>query len=88
MDFDPVVMLEEEKRRVETACSTGTLDDLLRIMPGKGRIPVPAQTVGMDVDSYIELINKALEEDLGNSDTLGGAIETVLGGVLPARDPI
>lgn len=41
-DFSPAALLDEEKARVEAAATTGTVEDLLTIMPGKGRLATAA----------------------------------------------
>jgi len=83
-DFSPAELLEEEKVRVEAAVTTGTVDDLLSLLPGKGRLAAAAQYVGQQPDNYVNLVNESLRA-LGGPGTLGAAVEAALVNVLPAR---
>lgn len=82
-DFSPAGVLEEEKLRIERAVETGTIDDVLRLLPGKARIAAAAQYVGQQPDDFINLVNTSLLEVEENS--LGSAIQAALNGALPSR---
>jgi hypothetical protein len=82
--FDVAGMLEDEKVRVETASTTGSVEDLLRLLPGKGRLAAASQYVGMQIDGYLNLVNQSL---LGVSglEVLGESVRAGLAPHLPPR---
>lgn len=85
-NFSPKVFLEEEKERVETALATGTAEEFLALVPGKQCAPVAARQLGMNLDSYIQLVVHGLtsvgETDAGAFPT---ELEDSLRDKLPAR---
>jgi hypothetical protein len=83
-NFDVAGMLEEERIRIETAATSGTVEDLLRLLPGKGRLGVAAQFVGMQVDDYLNLVNQSLRgvDGLG---ALGASVRAAVTSHLPPR---
>jgi hypothetical protein len=87
--FSPQLLLEQEKKLVESVIPGGTAEEFLRIAPGKQLIPVAAKTAGMDVKGYIELVVKALAstDDLQKKPltTLGGVLAKALKSWLPQR---
>ena len=83
-DFDVAGILEEERLRIEAATTTGTVEELLRLLPGKGRLGVAAQVVGLKVDAYLNLVNKALR-GVGGLEVLGESVQTAVAPHLPLR---
>jgi hypothetical protein len=83
-NFNVAEMLEEERSLIETASTTGPVEDLLRLLPGKGRLAAASQFVGMQTDNYMNLVNQSL---LGSNglEVLGGSIQAALAGHLPPR---
>ncbi len=63
--------------------ATGSVDDLLAVVPGKQLLPIAAMTVGMKVPAYTRLICEALrsagDANLATlKDALGAALEPLL----------
>jgi hypothetical protein len=83
-DFDPAGMMEGERARVERAATSGTVEDLLRVLQGKGRLGIAAQVVGLPVDDYMNLVNRSLRGVEG-LEILGAAVEAALVPHLPPR---
>jgi hypothetical protein len=83
-DFSPTSLLDEEKVRVETAATTGTAEDLLRVMPGKGRLAAAAQYLGQQPEDLILLVNRALGAG-GPSESLAHDLDEAMASVLPPR---
>lgn len=82
--FDVAGMLEEEKVRVETASTSGPVEDLLRLLPGKGRLAAASQYVGMQIDDYLNLVNQSLL-GVGGLEVLGESVRAGLAPHLPPR---
>ena len=82
--FSPADLLADERRSVEAIVPDGPFDDVLRLMPGKSRISLAADEVGLSKDDYIRLVNRALRGDAG-LEALGPEIEAALTTYLPAR---
>ena len=84
---DPSGLLQAERSNVERAVNTGSVDDLLAVVPGKQLLPVAASTVGMQVPAYTRLICEALRSrgDV-NIVTLGDALVAALTPRLPPRN--
>jgi hypothetical protein len=84
--FSPADMLKEEKLRVEESMSTGSLAELLNIMPGKQVLPVAARTAGFsNVGSYVKLAVDALRGDKPDLKSLGSKLEEAFANQLPPR---
>jgi len=83
--FSPTDILETERTNIESSASTGNLEDLLRVFPGKGLIGIAAGTLGIDSSSLVELVNKSLSESISDPTTLSAALEGCLTQYLPAR---
>jgi hypothetical protein len=83
-DFDVAGLLEEERIRIEEASTSGTVEELLRLLPGKGRLGIGAQVVGLQVDAYMNLVNQSLTGVEG-LDVLGGSVRAALAPHLPPR---
>ena len=83
-DFSPAALLDEEKARVEAAATTGLIEDLLTIVPGKGRLASAAQYLGQQPDDLMTLVNGSLREG-GPSGSLADKLEQALARVLPHR---
>jgi energy-coupling factor transporter ATP-binding protein EcfA2 len=86
--FSPEQILQEEKTRVEAALPGGTLDQILRLAPGKKFLADAARTLGIGIESYIGLVVKALESSNIDGDdlqTLGCRIEAAMKSFLPVR---
>lgn len=81
--FSPEKMLEEEKDRVEAA-RTGSVDDFLKIIPGKQLLPIAARTAGLDVAGYVDIICRALG-DWERLEALRVDLQAALTSHLPAR---
>src|ERR1035437_93826 len=62
-NFNVAEMLEEERSLIETASTTGPVEDLLRLLPGKGRLAAASQFVGMQTDNYMNLVNQSRSEE-------------------------
>jgi hypothetical protein len=82
--FSPAALLEEEKRRVEAAAISGTIEDLLRVIPGKGRLATAAQYLGQRPGDFVNLVNESLRLG-GPGDGLAKELENALAPVLPPR---
>jgi len=82
--FSPTDLLQEEKTRVEAAVTDGPIEDLLRLLPGKGLLAVAAQFVGLQPEAYIGLVNGSLRAAPG-LEALGANVEAALVNLLPPR---
>jgi energy-coupling factor transporter ATP-binding protein EcfA2 len=82
--YSPKEFFEDERSRVSDAMN-GSAPDLLAILPGKPRLAVAAQTVGIHHQEYVSLINRALRGEDPNLAQLGSAVEHALSGYLPPR---
>ena len=60
------------------------MEDLLRLLPGKGRLAAAAQYVGQQSDVFVNLVNQNLR-GIAGVESLGRTIDTVLTPVLPTR---
>ena len=69
----PTQLFSEERTKLEEALASGE-EQFLRYFPGKTFINLAADALGMDRDSYLELICSALECD-GESPLRHLAIE-------------
>jgi energy-coupling factor transporter ATP-binding protein EcfA2 len=83
-DFSPAALLQDEKTLVETAATAGTVEDLLRVLPGKGRLATAAQFVGQQPDNFVTLVNESLNEG-GPAGSLAAKLDAALAEVLPLR---
>jgi predicted ATPase len=84
-DFSPTGILAEEKLRVETAATEGTINDFLRIIPGKQHVSIAAIKAGMTQKSYETIIITALSGTNPTLATLGKNLEVALEEYLPIR---
>lgn len=82
--FDVAGLMEEERVRVESAATSGTVEDLLRVLQGKGRLAIAAHFVGLSVEDYMNLVNSALRGVKG-LEILGPSVEAALAPHLPPR---
>lgn len=84
--FSPREMLGVERQRVEAGRTSANASEFLAVVPGKQLAPVAARTVGMEINSYVELVTKALRQsDGGSLAALRDALIEALGAALPAR---
>jgi hypothetical protein len=83
-NFSPAAILVEEKTRVDTAAQ-GTVEDVLRVMPGKHRLAVAAKFVGLKADDYRLLINRVLGSVLNDDAPFRKRLEAALEACLPSR---
>jgi len=82
--FSPQDMLNEEKSRIEALAEpSSSLDELLKIMPAKGLLPIAADAVGMSKEAYVALIVSALNGQDANQQALGNEIRSALDPYLP-----
>jgi hypothetical protein len=81
--FSPADLLQEERSRVELAAMTGGAEDLLRVLPGKGRLATAAQYLDQQPDTFANLVNGSLRE--GGTDNLAVELQAALTDVLPSR---
>jgi hypothetical protein len=70
--------------RVEAAATTGTVEGLLQILPGKGRLASAAHYLSQQPDSLATLINESLREG-GPQGSLASRLDAALLGALPPR---
>jgi hypothetical protein len=84
-NFSPEQLLKQERDRVDAAASTGSLTDMLSVIPGKQFLPVAASQAGMNVDAYVTLVIDALSDDASGLKSLGAEIESALAEYLPQR---
>lgn len=83
---DPSDILQTERTNVASAVATGSIDDLLAIVPGKQLLPVAASTVGMQVPAYTRLTCEALRSrGDANLETLKHALIAAFTPLLPSR---
>jgi hypothetical protein len=82
--FSPQTILEEEKRRVETAIKDGDEHALFSIVPGKQLVPLAAQASGLTVPAYRDLIVGALGR-VSAFGNLGNEVATIFLAKLPLR---
>lgn len=83
--FSPADFLSEEEKRVEDVLDTGSIEEMLLIIPGKQLIPVAAWTVGMALDAFKLLVVKALKEPDESQRGLAQKLEVALKDQLPPR---
>jgi len=83
--FAPAAILEEQQRVVVDAFTQTDVMAILALAPGKPFLPVAARAVGMDVESYTNLIVKSLRTSNVAEQPLREAIVAALGPYLPAR---
>jgi hypothetical protein len=83
-DFDVSKYLVLERERVEKATASGTVEELLRLLPGKGRLGVACQVVGLQVDAFMNLVNQSLR-GIGGLEILGDSVGKALAPFLPPR---
>lgn len=82
--FSPEQLLKAEKQRIEDAVARGSVDDLLRLMPGKAMLAAAAQYVGQQPNDYVHLVNQSLRGASG-LEMLTAAVEAAWSPVLPPR---
>jgi hypothetical protein len=83
--FSPAEILSEEQQRVDDVLNTGSIEDILLIVPGKQLLPVAARTAGMALDAYKQLVIKGLTEPDNSQTGLGQKLESAFKDQLPAR---
>lgn len=81
--FSPLEFLTEERRTVEGAVSGGSIEDLLRIVPGKQMLPVAARQAGLQPLGYRQVIVSALRT--GEPVALASKLDNALRDYLPPR---
>ncbi len=85
--FDPAAELKAEKERVEAALSTGSVQDLLTVIPGKQLLPIAARACGLQTDRYADLVIQALAEPTDLAVTaLTADLVLALAPLLPPRE--
>jgi hypothetical protein len=83
--FSPETFLKEERDRVETAVASGTMEQLLSLIPGKQFLPIAALQAGMNVGAYLTLIVDALSARTDGLKALADRLQTALSDQLPPR---
>ncbi|WP_160169701.1 AAA family ATPase [Amycolatopsis rifamycinica] len=83
--FSPKEILESEKEFVESALVTGTIEQVLLVVPGKQLLPIAAREAGMNVAAYTDLIINSLDVKSINLTTFSEELVKALGSFLPQR---
>lgn len=83
--FSPKDFLNEEEVRVDAALSGATVDEFLRIIPGKQLLGIAARQTGMSPQAFTNLVLEALAGESDEVKALGEKIEAALVSQLPAR---
>jgi hypothetical protein len=55
-----------EAERVVTSALSGSIDDMLRELPGKGVLNTAARTAGMSAETYTRIVREGIRGELGN----------------------
>lgn len=82
--FSPAEVLADEQQTVEALIPSGPIEEVLRLMPGKSLVSLPASTLGLRKDHYINLINLAIAGEPGH-ERLGGELVVAFTSLLPRR---
>ncbi|MFG1998184.1 AAA family ATPase [Spirillospora sp. NPDC048911] len=83
--FSPETILLEEKERVERAVPEGTIEEFLKMVPGKQLLPIAARMTGVSVPTYQKLVCNSLRDDHESLRELGHKVEGALQPYLPPR---
>ncbi len=81
--FSPEKMLEEESTKVEALSPTGSIDEFLKLLPGKRFLNLAVKTVGMQDDAYIDLVINAVQGKDKNLAALSATLRNALLNYLP-----
>lgn len=82
--FSPVSLIESERTAVETVVPSGSIVEILRLMPGKALISLASTVIGLSKNDYRRLVNTALSGGKA-MESLGIELAGALGPYLPAR---
>lgn len=83
--LDPVAVFEEELNRLSEVASSGTIDELVVLFPGKPLLTFATKALGLSGGGLTELIQSALRAKEGALHDLGETLATVLESALPLR---
>lgn len=84
-DFDPRTELETQKGVVEASVPDGEVIKILELMPGKSLCAQAANFVGLQVQDYRALVDRALLGREQGLEAFGSDIERALKSLLPSR---
>ena len=83
--FNPVTVFDEELARLNKSTEGGSLDEMLRLFPGKPLLPLAASALGIDRESLTGLVQSALKSKEPQFQVMGATIAAILSPHLPPR---